>query len=72
MTLEEAETLVLKVLKEVMEEKLEVDNIEISSVSAKTGKFRIYPKEEMLKIIERLSWILPLFIGQAVYLQLNK
>lgn len=55
MTLEEAETLVLKVLKEVMEEKLEEDNIEIGSVSAKTGKFRIYSKEETLKIIERLS-----------------
>jgi len=55
MTLEEAETLALKVLKEVMEEKLDSNNVEIGSISVKTGKFRIYPKDELEKIITRLS-----------------
>jgi len=55
MTLKEAETVALTVLKQVMEEKIDSKNVEIGAVSASTKKFRIYSKEELEAIINRLS-----------------
>uniref|UniRef100_A0A7S0BFA0 Proteasome subunit alpha type n=1 Tax=Rhodosorus marinus TaxID=101924 RepID=A0A7S0BFA0_9RHOD len=54
MTLEEAETLALKTLKQVMEEKLNSTNVEIAAVTAKDRKFRIYSSDELNQCIERL------------------
>lgn len=54
MTLEEAETLALRTLKQVMEEKLDGTNVEIAAVTAATGKFRIYTADELKQCITRL------------------
>lgn len=56
LTLEEAEALALSVLKQVMEEKISSDNVEIACVSEKSGKpqFHIYGKEELEVLIGRL------------------
>ena len=53
LTLEEAETLVLKTLKQVMEEKLDSKNVQLASVTKDRG-FRIYSDEEMSVVVERL------------------
>ena len=53
LTLEEAETLVLKTLKQVMEEKLDSKNVQLASTTPARG-FRIYTDEEMAKVVERL------------------
>lgn len=53
LTLAEAETLVLKTLKQVMEEKLDSKNTQLASVTKDKG-FRVYTDEEMAKIVERL------------------
>ncbi|CAJ0924573.1 17820_t:CDS:2 [Entrophospora sp. SA101] len=53
LTLEEAETLSLKVLKQVMEEKLNNTNVELASVTPERG-FRIYSEAELQIVIERL------------------
>ena len=53
LTLEEAETLVLKTLKQVMEEKLDSKNVQLASVTKDKG-FRIYTDEEMSVVVERL------------------
>ncbi|KAI9183161.1 proteasome component pup2 [Blastocladiella emersonii ATCC 22665] len=53
MTLVEAETLALKILKQVMEEKLNSINIEVASVTPNKG-FRIYAEDEVKAIMERL------------------
>jgi len=54
LTLEEAETLVLKTLKQVMEEKLDSKNVQLASVTKEKG-FRIYSEEEMGTVVERLE-----------------
>ena len=54
MTLVEAETLAMKTLKQVMEEKLTSLNVEIASVSAATGKFVVYDKAALDAVIERI------------------
>ena len=54
MTLEEAETLVLKTLKQVMEEKLDSKNVQLASVTKEKG-FRIYGDEEMSTVVARLE-----------------
>ena len=54
MTIEEAETLALGTLKQVMEEKLNSDNVEIGAVTTKTRQFKVYQKEELERIINRL------------------
>lgn len=54
MSLEEAETLAIKVLKQVMEEKLNSTNVEFASISTATRKFKVYEKEEVEAIISRL------------------
>ncbi|KAJ1924677.1 proteasome component pup2, partial [Linderina pennispora] len=46
MSLEEAETLALKVLKQVMEEKLSSTNVQLAKVTEQTG-FQIYTKDEL-------------------------
>ncbi|KAI9678325.1 MAG: proteasome component pup2 [Caeruleum heppii] len=53
LTLPEAETLVLKTLKQVMEEKLDAKNVQLASVTKDKG-FRIYSDEEMAEVVARL------------------
>jgi 20S proteasome subunit alpha 5 len=53
LTIEEAETLVLKTLKQVMEEKLDSKNVQLASVTKERG-FRIYTDAEMAAVVERL------------------
>jgi 20S proteasome subunit alpha 5 len=53
LTLEEAEVLVLKTLKQVMEEKLDSKNVQLASVTKEKG-FRIYTDEQMASVVERL------------------
>ena len=53
LTLEEAELLVLKTLKQVMEEKLDSKNVQLASVTKEKG-FRIYADEEMKKVVDKL------------------
>lgn len=54
MTLSEAETLVLKTLKQVMEEKLDEKNVQLASVTKDKG-FRIYNDEEMNRAVATLG-----------------
>ena len=51
MTLKEAEVLALKILKQVMEEKLDCKNAQLASVTADAG-FRVYSDEETDEIIK--------------------
>ena len=53
LTLSEAETLVLKTLKQVMEEKLDSKNVQLASVTKDRG-FRIYTDQEMAAVVSRL------------------
>ncbi|CAK7240352.1 MAG: proteasome component pup2 [Sporothrix thermara] len=53
LTLEDAETLVLKTLKQVMEEKLDEKNVQLASVTKEKG-FRLYTDEEMAAVVARL------------------
>ncbi len=53
LTIADAETLVLKTLKQVMEEKLDAKNVQLASVTKARG-FRIYTDEEMATVVERL------------------
>mmetsp|Transcript_34916 Transcript_34916/g.100294 ORF Transcript_34916/g.100294 Transcript_34916/m.100294 type:complete len:262 (-) Transcript_34916:89-874(-) len=54
MSLQEAETLALTVLRQVMEERLSKVNIEVATVRVDTKKFRIYSSEELDEVIRRL------------------
>ena len=53
MTLEEAETLALSTLKQVMEEKISTDNVELARVTADQG-FHIATAAEVGIALERL------------------
>jgi 20S proteasome subunit alpha 5 len=53
LTLCEAETLSLKVLKAVMEEKLNNKNVQLASVTRDKG-FRVYDETELQTVIDRL------------------
>lgn len=53
LTLNEAEDLALTTLKQVMEEKISVDNIEMARVTPERG-FHIATREEVATILERL------------------
>jgi 20S proteasome subunit alpha 5 len=55
MTLVEAETLALQILKQVMEEKLDAENCELASVSATSGKFVVYSREQVQAVLNRLA-----------------
>lgn len=48
-----AETLAVKVLKQVMEEKLNATNVQVASVT-KTSGFKIYSVEEVQSLINRM------------------
>jgi len=52
-TLQEAETLSLKVLKQVMEEKLNNTNVQLAAVTPEHG-FKIYSEDELQVVIDRL------------------
>lgn len=54
LTLQEAETLALRTLKQVMEEKLDVSNVELAAVTTESAKFRIYEQDELKACISRL------------------
>lgn len=54
LTLEEAEQLALKVLKQVMEEKLDAKNVQLASVT-KDGGFKIYDDARMKAAVEKLE-----------------
>lgn len=56
LTLEEAQVLVLKVLKQVMEEKLDSNNVQLCQVipNVKRG-YKILSEEELKAAIERLQ-----------------
>ncbi|KAF9177544.1 proteasome component pup2 [Haplosporangium sp. Z 767] len=53
MTLVEAETLVLKVLKQVMEEKLNSTNVQLALITKEAG-FNIYSAEKLQRVVDRL------------------
>ena len=54
LTLKEAETLTLRTLKQVMEEKLDAKNVQLSSITKDKG-FRIYTDEEMKECVSQLE-----------------
>jgi len=54
MTLQEAETLALTCLRQVMEEKLSKVNIELASISKETKQFKLISGEELEGVIKRL------------------
>merc|ERR1712056_113181 len=54
MTMKEAETLGVTVLRQVMEEKLSKTNIEVAAISAETRKFRMYTEDELEEVIRGL------------------
>merc|ERR1711957_292193 len=54
MSLAEAETLALTVLRQVMEEKISKTSSELAVMPLDTGKFKLYTPDQMLGIIERL------------------
>jgi len=54
MSLQEAETLALTVLRQVMEEKLSSVNIEVANIRADTKKFKLFSPEELEDVIRRL------------------
>jgi len=53
MTLEDAEVLTLKTLKQVMEEKLDSKNVQLASITKDKG-FHIYNDEQMASVVARL------------------
>jgi len=55
MTLVEAEKLALEILKQVMEEKLDVNNIELAVVPTDTATYRLCAKEELEAVIKTLD-----------------
>lgn len=55
MTLEQAKLLSLKVLKQVMEEKLDFNNVQLAVVSEQTGGYKILNKEELKPVIEEVE-----------------
>jgi len=54
MSLADGEELAMVVLRQVMEEKLSVSNIEIASVRQDTGRFHVYTDDEARALIDRL------------------
>ncbi|OTA24424.1 putative proteasome subunit alpha type-5 [Hortaea werneckii EXF-2000] len=54
LTLAEAEELVLKTLKQVMEEKLDANNVQLASVTKDKG-FRVYADDEMKSCVGRIE-----------------
>lgn len=54
LTIEEAEVLALKILKQVMEEKLDAKNAQLASVTKEEG-FKIYDDEMMKAVVEKME-----------------
>lgn len=54
MTLEEAQVLTLKVLKQVMEEKLDENNVQLAIVTP-TQRFSILKKEQLKGVIDQIE-----------------
>jgi 20S proteasome subunit alpha 5 len=52
--LEEAEVLILKTLKQVMEEKLDAKNVQLAAVTKQKGFF-IYSDDDMKAVVEKLE-----------------
>jgi 20S proteasome alpha/beta subunit len=52
MTLEEAERLAIRTLKQVMEDKISESNIEIALADTSTGEFRSYTIADVKNILE--------------------
>lgn len=52
--MEEAELLVLKILKQVMEEKLDAKNAQLSSVTKEHG-FKIYDDDMMKVVVDKME-----------------
>lgn len=55
MTLAEAESLALSVLKQVMEEKITDENVEVAVITTKEKKFTIYSKDKVQSILSKLT-----------------
>lgn len=53
MSIEEAKSLALKVLKQVMEEKINKTNAQIAVVSESTG-FKVFSEEELFQLLENI------------------
>jgi 20S proteasome subunit alpha 5 len=53
MTLEEAERLAIRTLKQVMEDKISESNVEMALADASTGKFRSYTIADVKAILEK-------------------
>lgn len=54
MTLQEAETLALRTLKQIMEAAIDGTNVEVAAVTAESKRFRIYSGEELKECLGRL------------------
>lgn len=54
MTLKEAEDLALSTLRQVIQEKLSENNIEVACARVSNGKFEVYTSEQRQEIVERL------------------
>ncbi|EAX97349.1 Family T1, proteasome alpha subunit, threonine peptidase [Trichomonas vaginalis G3] len=54
MTLHEAEDLALSTLRQVIQEKLNENNVEVACARVSTGKFEIYTSEQRQEIVARL------------------
>jgi 20S proteasome subunit alpha 5 len=54
LTLAEAESLALSTLKQVMEEKITADNVEVSVITTAEKKFKIYNKAKLEEILSKL------------------
>lgn len=63
MTLEEAKVLTLKVLKQVMEEKLDENNVQLAVVTPKQS-FSILKKEELQEVISQIETAAPAAEGE--------
>jgi len=55
MTLREAEDLAAEILKQVMEAKVDTDNIEMAVVSTKDKKWVVYDSKQLQGVIDRMS-----------------
>ncbi|EPY42226.1 20S proteasome subunit alpha 5 [Angomonas deanei] len=55
MTIEEGENLVVDILKQVMEDKLSKDNVEVAVIRTDGAKLDIYSPDTIQRIIERIA-----------------
>ena len=55
MGMEQAEDLLLQILKQVMEEKVDAENIELAAITVDKPYFRIYTKDQIDDIIKRVD-----------------